>query len=137
MIKNWLLYTWILACTVAGHPGHPFSDALLLGTFKHNRFLWNLNLSVSLLSSKEHTKNVIIDPSPSQDTSSPPKLQQSVIILQEGSWHPQTWWIFYETWNLSLLSSKKTSKAPTQVWNIRVLSQKSKPKPQTPRLIWA
>ena len=43
---------------------------------------WNL----SLLSSKEHTKNVIIDPSPSQDTSSPPKLQQSVIILQVGTY---------------------------------------------------
>ena len=114
-----LAFVHLVSCLYGGWPPWPpFSDALLLGTFKHNRFLWNLNLSVGLLSSKEHTKNVIIDPSPSQDTSSPPKLQQSV-ILQEGSWHPQRWWIFYETWNLSLLSSKKTSKtrskAPAQV----------------------
>ena len=42
-------------------------------------------LNLSLLSSKEHIKNVIKDPSPSQEPPCPPKLQQSVLILQEGS----------------------------------------------------
>ena len=94
---------------------------------------WNL----SLLSSKEHSKNVIMDPSTSEEPTCPPKLQQSVIILQEGSWYLQTWWIFMkleiysywhqrnksrtlapvrgfldtfkheETWNWSLLPSKE------------------------------
>ena len=53
---------------------------------------WNL----SLLSPKEHIKNMIKDPSPSQEHPRPPKLQQSVIILQEGSWHPQ---LNVEKWN--------------------------------------
>ena len=41
--------------------------------------------NLSLISSKEHTKNVIKDPSPSQEPSRPPKLQQKIIILQNGS----------------------------------------------------
>ena len=40
---------------------------------------------LSLLSSKEHIKDVIMDPSLSQEPPHPPKLQQSVIILQDGS----------------------------------------------------
>ena len=40
-------------------------------------------LKLSLLSSKKHIQNVIKDPSPSQEYSRPPKLQQGVIILQE------------------------------------------------------
>ena len=48
------------------------------------------NLNLSLLSSKEHIQNVIKDPSPSQEPLCPPKLQQSVIILQEGYGHLQT-----------------------------------------------
>ena len=51
---------------------------------------WN----ISLLSSKEHIQNVIKDHSPNQEPPRPPKLQQSVIILQEDSWHLQTWRIF-------------------------------------------
>ena len=51
---------------------------------------WNL----SLFSSNEHIKNVIKDPSSSQEPPCPPELQQSVIILQEGSWWLQTWRIF-------------------------------------------
>ena len=42
-------------------------------------------LNLSLLSSNKHIKNVIKDPSPSQEPPQPPKLQQSVIILQEDS----------------------------------------------------
>ena len=49
-------------------------------------------LNLNLLPSKEHIKNVINDPSPSQEPPHPPKLeqnviffQQSVIILQGGS----------------------------------------------------
>ena len=42
-------------------------------------------LNLSLLSSNEHIKNLIKDPSPSQEPSRPLKLQQSVIIRQEGS----------------------------------------------------
>ena len=50
---------------------------------------WNL----SLMSSNEHIQNMIKDPRPSQEPPHPPKLQQSGIILLEGSWHVQTWWI--------------------------------------------
>ena len=42
-------------------------------------------LNLSLLSSKEHNKNQIMDPRPSQEPPLPPKLMQSVIILLEGS----------------------------------------------------
>ena len=42
-------------------------------------------LNLSLLSSNEHIKNMIKDPSPSQEPPRHPKLQQSVIILQGGS----------------------------------------------------
>ena len=51
--------------------------------------------NLSFLSSKEHIKNVIKDPSLSQEPQQPPKLQQSVIIFQEGSWWLQTWQIFF------------------------------------------
>ena len=51
---------------------------------------WNL----SLLALKEHIPIMIMDISPSQEPPRPPKLQQSVIILQEGSWQLQTWRIF-------------------------------------------
>ena len=67
---------------------------------------WNL----SLLSSKEPSKIVIMDPSPSQEPPNPPKLQQSVIIIQECSWQLQTWRIFFQTWNLSLLSPNEQIK---------------------------
>ena len=39
-------------------------------------------LNLSLLSSNEHIKNVIKEPSPSQEPPRPPKLQNTVIILQ-------------------------------------------------------
>ena len=42
-------------------------------------------VGLSLLSSNEHIENVIKDPGPSQEHPRPLKLQQSVIILQEGS----------------------------------------------------
>ena len=42
-------------------------------------------LNLSLLSSNEHIKNMIKDSSPSQEPQRPPKLQQTVIIFQEGS----------------------------------------------------
>ena len=42
-------------------------------------------LNLSLISSKEHIKNVIKDPSLSQEPPRPLKLQQSVIILKDGS----------------------------------------------------
>ena len=41
--------------------------------------------TLSLLSSNEHIKNGIKDPSPSQEPPQPPKLHESVIILQKGS----------------------------------------------------
>ena len=42
-------------------------------------------LNLNLLSSKENIKNVIKDPSPSQEPPRSHKLQHSVIILEEGS----------------------------------------------------
>ena len=41
-------------------------------------------LNLTLLSSEEHIQIVTKDPSPSQVPPRPPKLHQSVIILQEG-----------------------------------------------------
>ena len=52
------------------------------------------NWNIGLLSSKEHIQNITKDPNPSQEPPRPPKLQQSVIIRQEGSLHLQTWRIF-------------------------------------------
>ena len=69
---------------------------------------WNL----SLLSSNEHIKNVIKDPSPSQEPPRPPKLQQSVIILHEGSWWLQTWWIFMK---LDINSTQQNSNGQNQL----------------------
>ena len=52
---------------------------------------------------------------------------------------PSKMMFIYEILNLSLLPSKETSKtrskAPAHVMNLQVLSQKSKFKPKTPRLI--
>ena len=48
-----------------------------------------------------------MDPSPSQEPPSPPKLQQSVIILQRGFLTASNMAEFHDTWNLSLLSSKE------------------------------
>ena len=39
---------------------------------------------------KGKLQNVIKDPSPNQEHPDPSKIQISVIILQEGSWHLQT-----------------------------------------------
>ena len=57
------------------------------------------NLNLSLLSSNDHIKNVIKDPSPSQEPPRPPELQQCH--------HSSGWFLitsnmldFYETWNL-------------------------------------
>ena len=66
-------------------------------------------LYLSLLSSNEHIKNVIKDPSPGQEPPRPTKLQQSVIVLQKFLM-ASNMMDFYETWNLSFLSSNEQIK---------------------------
>ena len=77
----------------------------ILDTFNHDWFffkIWNL----SLLSIKETVRNVIKDPSPSQEPPHPHKLQQCH-HSSGGFPRPLFMTDFYETWNVGLLSSNK------------------------------
>ena len=61
---------------------------------------------------------MINDLSPSQEHPRPPKLQQSVIILQVGSWYLQTWQIFINLETYSYCHQRKS-------WSSETLSKSS------------
>ena len=73
---------------------------------------------------------MIKDPNPSQEPPQPPKFQQSVIILQEGSWWFQTWQIFMklETYAYchQMNTSKMWSRTPAPVRNLHDLLNSSR-----------
>ena len=92
-------------------------------TFKHDGFLWKFKLKHIVI--KWTHPNRIKDPSPSQEPPHPHKLQQSVIILQEGSWRLQTWWIFMKleikAYCHKMNTFKMWSRTQAQVRNLHIL----------------
>ena len=70
---------------------------------RRNMMDFHRNGNLDSLTSKDCTQDMVKDPSPSKEPSHPPKVQQSVIFLQENSSNMTD---FYETRNLSFLSWK-------------------------------